>query len=96
VEADKLYRRLLSIRETLHSDVAGVHQDVAPSLNNLASLLKARGPQHYAEADKLYRRSLSISETLHSNVASVRQEVAKSLAPLRAPDLPQNEPVSIC
>ena len=70
-----MYRRSLSIVETLHSDVKGVHADVAETLNNLGFLLLSRGPLHYSEAETLLRRSLSISETLHIDVKGVQASV---------------------
>ena len=44
----------------LEAELGPEHPDVATSLNNLASLLKAQGS--YAEARPLYERSLAIRE----------------------------------
>ena len=79
-EAEHMMRRSLSIVETLHSDVKGVHADVARVLSNIAGLLKSRGPLHYSESEIMYRRSLSIVETLHSHVKGVHADVARVLS----------------
>ncbi len=67
-QAEPLYKRSLSIRETA---LGPDHPDVGTSLNNLAGLYEAQGK--YDQAEPLYKRSLSISETAlgpdHPNTA---------------------------
>jgi tetratricopeptide (TPR) repeat protein len=70
-EAEPLYRRALSIRE---SSLPEGHPDIAGSLNNLAGLLRATG--RYGEAEPLYRRALSIRE---SSLPEGHPDIAGSL-----------------
>ena len=59
-----------------------MHPDVALSMNKLAGLLQARGPEHYTEAETLYRVSLSIERTLHKEVNGVHPSVAIGMSNL--------------
>ena len=70
-EAEPLYVRSLSIRET---QLGAAHPDVATSLNNLAALYRSQG--RYSEAEPLYVRSLSIRET---QLGAAHPDVATSL-----------------
>jgi tetratricopeptide (TPR) repeat protein len=56
--AEPLYRRALSIDETIYGPD---HPNVARDLNNLAELLRATN--RHSEAEPLYRRALKISDT---------------------------------
>ena len=71
-EADRLYRRALTIKEKV---LGPEHPDVAMTLNNLAVLYKAAG--NYAEAEPLYQRAITIFEAAlgpnHPKVITCRQ-----------------------
>ena len=57
IEAEQLYRRALSIKE--RNDGPN-HPELAPTLNNLATLLKQQG--HNVEAATICQRALAILE----------------------------------
>ena len=60
--AEKLFRRALTIRETLYGDV---HPDVAESVNNLAVLLAERNRRdQWPEIERLERRGLELHRRL--------------------------------
>ncbi|CAG0902645.1 unnamed protein product, partial [Cyprideis torosa] len=73
--AEPLYEKALSLRE---SNLPEHHNDIAVSLNNLASLYEFQG--RYDEVEPLYQRSLSISEKVlgkdHPEVAITLNNLA--------------------
>jgi len=64
-ESEKLYRRVLELREKY---LPAESAEIAASLNNLATALHAAGRD--AEADPLLRRGLLIAENAHDDLAT--------------------------
>lgn len=74
LQAEPLYRRVLTIREKA---LGAEHLDTAVSLNSLASLLTQTG--RYAEAERLYRRANAIRE---ATLGSQHPDTAASMCNL--------------
>ena len=71
-EAEQLYRQALALRRKLFGES---HPSLAITMNNLATLLRAKG--NYEEAEALFRQSLALrrklfGETHHETATSIR------------------------
>ncbi|KAK3259331.1 hypothetical protein CYMTET_24245 [Cymbomonas tetramitiformis] len=58
-EAEPLYRKALSVHDSLYMGPSG-HPQVAQDLNNLAAVLKNLGHRNFPEAEGLLKRAIHI------------------------------------
>lgn len=76
-EAEPLFRKALDIRRQEHG---GTHEDIAESLDNLASLHVQKG--EYDAAEKLFREALAMQRELHDEAYPALAETLNNLAEL--------------